>query len=709
MLEVIDQLFGILNEAGFKISIQKCEFFQSSMSYLGFLISEEGKSPDPRKLEAVQEFPIPKTLKQIRQFYGLASYYRAYIRNFANIARPLTDIMKKGNRIIIALWGDRQSEAFDALKQLLASPPVLSHYKPGCQVIVAVDASIEGLGAILAQIQEGKEKPLEYASRKTSTVEAKLISNDLEAVAVHWAVHLKWRIYCLDGPIIVRTDNVTAATLGEGSNLNLRFQRLRSDLQQYEIAYETIKGSQNKGPDAFSRNPIAKQVNLLCIDASPIKLKELQTTDSFCRKVLKSLTDYPDKPTHYIVDKVTGVLMLMPTRNKLMRPTVILPEQLVPEVMKMCHDDLGHFNAQATQDRILARFWWPKCKAYIKAYVASCPVCKQFNRATTTPVGRYQSRKIPDQPLVQVSLDHKGPFNEAPDGYRYILVIVDSATKYLIAQPTRTTGVMEVTEILKKQILFTFGTPLEIISDRGTAFMSARFSQFCEKFGIKHFVSHAHHPEGNAVAERTIQTLIYRLNKVCNDDGTDWADRLQDCVFAINTATSRSLKSSPFRLVHAFDPVLPGEPLIATWIDSDQTEESRQESTEQLRIQSKETLEKSRAEALARRNKELPPSTFNVGDKVVYKFRVPVLGKPKSLIPRKLGVYYEIIAELSGDSYEIRQISGKGIGRTRTAHAHQLEKVPIAVDTPIPAEYPPVTTKSGREIKRPAHLKDFDE
>ncbi|GBG90005.1 hypothetical protein CBR_g50098 [Chara braunii] len=155
--------FGALRDAGFKIALEKSEFFRSEISFLGYVVTRGGLQPDSRKVAAVRETPVPMSLTQVRAFLGLASYYRRFIKGFAAIAQPLTNLLRKDQPLS---WDEECQQAFATLKDALATAPILIRPDPSKQFILITNWQPEAISAILAQKgNDGREHVIEYASR----------------------------------------------------------------------------------------------------------------------------------------------------------------------------------------------------------------------------------------------------------------------------------------------------------------------------------------------------------------------------------------------------------------------------------------------------------------------------------------------------------------------------------------------------------------
>ncbi|TPX29986.1 hypothetical protein SmJEL517_g06300, partial [Synchytrium microbalum] len=180
-LQDIEKVLKRLLEQGLSLKASKCNFCAEEVEYLGHIVSRHGIRPGNRKVQAVQEFPIPENVSAVRSFLGLTSYYRRFIPNYTKIASPLLQLLPHD---VVWTWTDSQSHAFAVLKEALISAPILAMPKSGRPYTVQTDASLLGLGAILSQKDEhNHERVIAYASRVLSPAEKKWDTRELEALA----------------------------------------------------------------------------------------------------------------------------------------------------------------------------------------------------------------------------------------------------------------------------------------------------------------------------------------------------------------------------------------------------------------------------------------------------------------------------------------------------------------------------------------------
>ncbi|GBG83057.1 hypothetical protein CBR_g36674 [Chara braunii] len=182
----IEWTLGALRDVGFKIALEKSEIFVSEISFLGYVVTRGGLRPDSRKVAAVKEAPIPTSLTQVRAFLGLASYYRRFIKGFASIARPLTNLLRKDQPLS---WDAECQQAFATLKDALAMAPILIRPDPSKQFILITDWQPEAISAILAQKgNDGREHVIEFASRTVPDERRNDSAPQGECYAVVWGI-----------------------------------------------------------------------------------------------------------------------------------------------------------------------------------------------------------------------------------------------------------------------------------------------------------------------------------------------------------------------------------------------------------------------------------------------------------------------------------------------------------------------------------------
>ena len=244
-----------LRSANLKLQPDKCEFLRKEVGYLGHVIGKDGVRPDPGKIEAVKNFPIPRNVKNIRQFLGLAGYYRRFIDGFSKIAKPLTNLLKKENGYE---WTEEHQIAFNTLRGKLCEAPLLQYPDFSKPFVLTTDASGYAIGGILSQGPIGKDKPIAYTSRVLNDCEQKYHTYEKEALAIVYSVQ-HFRPYLYGHRFTLVTDHKPLVWFQKSTSPDSRVTKWRLKLLEYDFDVVYKAGKTNVNADALSRNPVKSQ------------------------------------------------------------------------------------------------------------------------------------------------------------------------------------------------------------------------------------------------------------------------------------------------------------------------------------------------------------------------------------------------------------------------------------------------------------------
>jgi hypothetical protein len=334
-LIILQKVLDLLLKADLKVKLEKCYFLQTKIDYLGHEVSGEGVAPGRAKISAVQDFRVPTNVHEVRQFVGLASYFRKFVKNFATIARPITQLTKKD---VPWTWDSAQIDAFETLKEKLVSRPVLAIYDRDLMTELHTDASKFGLGGILMQVQStGELKPVAYFSRVTSKEEEVYHSYELETLAVVESIK-RFRIYLLGIHFKVVTDCVAVRATLVKRDMIPRIARWWLTIQEYDMEIEYRPGDRMKHVDALSRNPPICDVNVTQISTDDWVLT-LQLQDHKLSALVEQLNGgaaNKDIKNDFCIKD--GRLY----RRTLAGDRVVVPATAKWMVMRKFHDDIGH-------------------------------------------------------------------------------------------------------------------------------------------------------------------------------------------------------------------------------------------------------------------------------------------------------------------------------------------------------------------------------
>lgn len=669
-LDRLEEILRLIEEAGLTLNLTKCVFLRSSIEYLGYEISAEGVRPGEKKIESVKNFPRPGNLHNVRQFLGLASYFRKFVRNFASIAAPLTQLLKKD---CVWDWNNDREVAFQTLKTLLTERPILAIYNQDAETELHTDASKDGVGGILLQkAHEGNFMPVAYCSRRTSPEERHYHSYELETLAVVRSLE-KFRVYLLGKTFKVVSDCSALRSTFLKRDLIPRIARWWLLLQEYDCSIEYRPGVKMAHVDALSRNPIDDTITNFVEKQSQVMticdedwLHTLQLGDSELSRIRQILDhDLGSKELQYIRDNYVI------KDNKLYRYVNgdtsnlrwVVPKGARWQVCRMNHDEMGHLGLEKTLDRIKSTYWFAKMSRFVKKYVTACIDCAYAKKTATTKEGLLHPIEKVELPFHTLHIDHLGPFVRSKRGNSYILTIVDAFTKFLFVRPVRNTNTQNVIRVLD-DIFYMFRVPDRLISDRGSCFTSHLFKRYCYDKGIKHILNAVASPKSNGQVERYNRTVLSSLtaqNLRC--DEKEWDSQLGKIQWGCNNTVQKTTGRKPAEVM--FGTHMNGETNPKLNEALRETREVADVEEIQAEVKDKIDLEQEKQKEYYDRNR-YPAQVYQKGDLVkITKVNFQNDGKSKKLLPSYIGPY-RVTRVLGQDRYRIASIPGFSTANSRT-------------------------------------------
>ena len=639
LLKVLDRL----EEFGLKISIDKCQFFRTCVKYVGHIVSENGVSTDPDKVRAVAQWPQPTNLKTLQSFLGFCGYYRRFIANYSAIVRPLTDLTRgyepprrgrpkqteQGKRYLSKAepFGDRWTsactESFQKIKTCLVEAPVLAFADPTRPYVLHVDASFDGLGAVLNQEYPNGLRPVAFASRKLSASERNYPVHQLEFLALKWAVVDKFHDYLYGLRFTVRTDNNPLTYVLTSAKLNACGHRWLAALSVYDFSIQYRPGRENVDADLLSRNCISPdgvkaickfaQAHLpsdlatRCIDQlgappqcipqvyvhsiqvnernlEPFSLSELrvaQDGDYAISKMKQAIlvgrriAPPHDSPELTALQRQWPRLVIK--NGMLYRNTVrksgkpiskfVLPKQLRDLALKSLHDDGGHLGIERVIELMRERFFWPKMADDIAHYIKNCGRCvaRKTLPGRAAPLNQLTS----SGPLELVCIDF---LSIEPDsrGVTNVLVVTDHFTRYAQAYPTRDQKAPTVARVLVEKFFVNYGLPARIHSDQGRDFESRLIKEMLKVLGIRKSRTTPYHPQGDPQPERFNRTLLSMLGTLDPGKKQRWSQQVATLVHAYNCTQNDATGYSPYFLMFGREARLPIDVCFQAVFDSEE-------------------------------------------------------------------------------------------------------------------------------------------
>lgn len=293
-LTKLKTVFDRLRKTNLKVQLDKSEFLRKEVLYLGHKITKDGLKPNDDKIKTILDYPLPKTTTEIKSFLGLIGYYRKFIKDFAKMTQPLTNCLKKRNKIVI---DQSYIDAFNKCKELLVNAPLLQYPDPEKPYILTTDASNVALGAVLSQGPIGNDKPIAYASRTLSDTETRYSTIERELLAIIWAIK-HFRPYLHGRKFFIYTDHRPLKWLNSMKDPSSKLTRWRLCLQNYDFEIIYKNGKQNTNADALSR------IKVNAIDSDDEGLSMQVNIDSKDQQLNEYLTELTEQIAEIGKDKI---------------------------------------------------------------------------------------------------------------------------------------------------------------------------------------------------------------------------------------------------------------------------------------------------------------------------------------------------------------------------------------------------------------------
>ncbi|CAK9796589.1 Transposon Ty3-I Gag-Pol polyprotein [Anthophora quadrimaculata] len=658
------QVLEAFRAHGLTLKLEKCSFFQETIEYLGQEISEQGVRPGQRKTEAVREMPHPENVKQVRQFLGLASYFRKFVKNFATLVEPLTRLTRKN---VPWQWKEAQERAFQQIKQKLTMRPVLCIFNPNRPTELHTDASSIGVGAILLQQQEdGSMAVVAYFSKQTTTDQRCYHSYELETMAVVFALR-HFRVYLIGTQFKVVTDCNALRTTFSKKDLLPRIGRWWLEVQEYTFKIVYRPGTRMAHVDALSRNPQPTPLKVFYVDVTESEwIVAAQMQDEQLSRIRTVLANNDKSPEvkHYFKEYVLKkgkVYRRMPD-NKI---AWVVPKDARLQICRLCHDDAGHLSAEKTLERIQRNYWFAGMRQFINKYVKACLSCAYYKHTSGKKQCKLNTIEKVAVPFHTLHIDHVGPFETSRKGNKYLLVMVDAFTKFTIVEPVKDQKTRHTEKVLLN-LMYLFGVPTRIISDRGTSFTSKRFATLCTTYGIKHVLNAVATPRANGQVERYNKTIIDALaTSAAGRDPRDWDTQVKKVQSAINTMHNKSIDTTPMKALIGCDTKTMAEGTILNAIRNEMDRLDLQTLRENIssHISKEQRIQKERYDRTRREARR-----YTVDELVLVQVTSdPATGGNRKLLPKYKGPF-RIRTVLSNDRYEVEDLR-EGVKRLRTVVA----------------------------------------
>lgn len=590
-LQHLCEVLTRIRNAGLKLSPKKCSLFMSQVKYLGHIVTADGVSTDPDKIQAVREWPIPNNVQELRSFLGLCTYYRRFVPNFATIAKDLHALTEKGKAF---KWNDACQTAFEKLKSALICAPVLAYPECGGMFLLDTDASNTGIGAVLSQLHGQEERVIAYYSRTLSKAERNYCVTRRELLAVVEATK-HFHKYLYGQKFRLRTDHSAIQWLLRFKDPEGQIARWLERLQTYDFEVQHRKGKMHGNADALSRRPCKADckhckraderelsASVYTIEAiasdewSDERLREDQLKDADLAPIICWLEGGSRPEWHQVAEKGSivksywaqwdslqmsgGVLKRLwesvnGTSNHLQ---IVLPKTRVKEVLEEIHNGKsgGHLGVNKTLAKLRQRFYWVNYKLDVEEWCRRCTTCAASKGPRMRTRGSMRRYNV-GVPFERIAIDVAGPFPESTRGNKYVLVAMDYFTKwpevYAIPNQEATT----ISDVLIANWISRFGVPMELHSDQGRNFESKVFQEVCTTLGIHKTRTTPLHPQSDGMVERFNRTLEQHLSKMVSEHQDDWDYYIPLFLMAYRSAVHDTTGETPSCLLFGREMRLP--------------------------------------------------------------------------------------------------------------------------------------------------------
>lgn len=574
----LDQVFQRLEEAGLKIKLKKCHFLKKKIEFLGHTVDSQGLHTSQDKIVAVKNFPRPTSVDGIRSFLGLSGYYRAFIKDYARIAGPLSHLLKKESKFE---WKDEQEASFNELKTRLCQAPILAYpdYKRG--FILQTDASIKGLGAVLMQKHDdGKDRVVAYASRTLNKSEKNYSITHLEGLAIIFALK-KFKYTILGYPIVIQTDHAPLRTLFQSKEITGRLARWAAIIQEFHPDIQYLPGKANKVADALSRQPVEEIANparevlavnqeinvmprkeeFLIAPEELVKAQEEDATWSLVRESVRvecedGMPKIPYKMQDLYFD-MHGILVRGNLNEGDKEAQIIIPGSLVDKILYQMHDTVhaAHPGVKKMIKQVRREYIWPTMNRDIARYIRNCKGCAK-NKGKVNVKEEIENYPVPGEPWDTVAVDLlKLPLSV--NGYQYVIVFCDHFSHFCVLVPSKDKGAKAVADAFINDIICKFTTPKVLLSDNGREFNNAILKEVCHRFKVKKVNVQAYHPAANGLVERSNRKILEVIRQLAGDTSHYWDEWLPQVAASINGRINESIKCSPHYVIYGREMRLP--------------------------------------------------------------------------------------------------------------------------------------------------------
>ena len=619
-LEAVHRIIQRAKAYGVTFSGKKAFVGIPRANILGHICTYEGRIPDNSRVQAIQDWPVPTNVSEVRAFLGTCGVLRIFIKNYTLIARPLIQLTRKDEPFAI---GPEQLQAISTLKEAILTSPALRPIEYECDrpVILAVDSCMNGVGYILLQLGEDKKRyPSRFGSITFNDRESRYSQAKLELYGLFRTLRQTQLFTIGVRKLIVEMDAKFIKGMLNNPTLhpNDAINRWIAAILLFDFELVHVPAEKHTGADGLSRRPrdsndpdlddpeeledwidthsgffiemnsrpspydpapplslvlhaeppspdIPELSSAIAIPRSDKAAKREQRLDTIREflTTLKRPPDFSDEGYRQFIRQATDYFV---NDGKLFRKNRDNGPQLVPDpedrlsLIQYAHDKLGHKGAFATTRNILVRFWWPYLNEDVRWYVKSCHECQ---------LRQTEYFHIPPSVPLVPSLFRKAHidtfFMPKAGKYRYCLHARCALSSWPEWRATTSDSGMVVGEFIFQEILCRWGGLAELVTDNGPAYI-AGLDYIGERYGIYHIRISGYNSRANGIVESKHFDVREAVMKTCKGNESKWCEVLPQVFWAERVTIRRSTSYSPYYMVHGVHPLLPFDITEATYL-----------------------------------------------------------------------------------------------------------------------------------------------
>ncbi|RWS02060.1 pol polyprotein-like protein [Dinothrombium tinctorium] len=589
------------------------------------------------------------------------------------IAEPLIKLTRKKEKFI---FGEEQKKAFDQLKLVLCSAPILAYFNPDLETQLHTDGCSVGIGATLIQIENEKEKVICYYSRVLNSSEKNYSAIEIELLAIIQGIK-RFKHYLIGHKFSIVTDSNPLTFLMRTKNLNTRLAHWAMFIQEYNFEIVYRKGSSNNLCDFLSRYPI-KSTNFevdnetilltefsvpsfdlkeeFLIDILLTKLSDiskLQREDKFLSHIFDILKDKMKGKNKSLRKSALnyeikdGKLYRVTLQNGELKSVLAVPRCLVPQVLQSVHDCIfsgGHLGIRKTFERCKTRFHWKSMLNDIIKWVQTCNICQKVK-----PNKNRSGKLIPiapgSRPFSQVGVDIIGMLPVSKKGNRFIIVATCYLTKFAVTKAVKNITAKDIAKFLMHRIILQYSVFDTLITDNGVQFRSKIIEELNSLLKSNHKFTTPYHPSTAGQVERCNRQIMQLIRTYIEKDQNDWDIILPYITHLYNVSLHASTKYNPFFLTRGYHPKLPidmiceNDFLNKTNADIDSYVYEISLNLQKARELAKENIIRAQQSYKEYYDESKQDYEFNVGDKCLVNYPISSVLNKNKLLPKWLGPF----------------------------------------------------------------------